>query len=233
MSTKQAYTKKADLVTCGWIREEYKASDTYPVALKRLTTTYLKRIFEDWKPNRPECLTISNCDEGRTITHTCPIKDHYIQTASDSIEIFDDAQVAYGKMITSTEGAKHSWLFIINNVQSSISIGVCEENIIYYGLDCWKGDQQYVFQSVGDLTHNELDKYYEVYNPDPDQEDEAIDSGDHLLMRMHENIVNFYLINGKVKCQTQIKIQHGVNYKIFVSLNNVGDSVTIKEYFIK
>lgn len=197
MLTKLPYSPKTGLAVSGWIRRQHNGS--YPLPLKGITCNYLKIVCEKWKPRESDCMTLSNCDEGSTITYTCPIRDHSIRDG----ELFVGFQIAYGSILTSTEGAQHSWAITINNIQSYMSIGICNPESIYYGMDISKGTSvQDAFELSGNIFTNRLKKYESVYGSHLDHQSPRLVSGDHVVIRLEGNNMNLYVIHSKIKFQT-------------------------------
>ena len=220
------FSKSVRLVTSGWIREEYHGDQIYPFSVQFLSVRYLQSIQEQWHPQHSDCAALS--DKGKTITR--------ISSSSNTSQQHHPYNlIAFGSIIGSTEGGHHEWKMKINNYWKLISVGISyvtkhESLKKYYGIDFFKGDftvKQYEFQISG--AKNEITVYDHVDDRNNNNLD-GLKNGDILVVKLRGKIVNFQVFReGQIQIETDINIQHG-NYKIFVRLNQIGDSISIISY---
>ena len=53
-----------------------------------------------------------------------------------------------------------------------------------------------------------------------------------MIIKIKGNNANFKVINGIIKIEANTKIEQG-NYRIWIVLNNIGDSLSLNRYDIK
>lgn len=216
-TTLNSVTTAADLLTSGWIREQYRGRVQYPVTIKSVSAMFLKRVTEEWE-SKDDCIALSKCDKNKTATRICTT-------------LLSDATVR-GSIGASTRGGHHEWKLRFNNIEEGVTIGICDEAQstpmgnrsieIHYGI---RFDKRFRSFKVFSRTPRRRFVHSRTYCIN-----EPISNGDLATIRIRGNNVEFEVDNNEIRAPLpSIQIRDG-NYTIFCFLELMCDSISIISY---